>query len=113
MTHRRNGKPKHLIIHGNQLCHSKIDDIELAAAVEDRFLQLCQLHLGIAGCQLPIPKELNRDMLRWRQMRTRHKQMDFRHTDAEMRSVKAVAVWTINTKFRLLGKKPPVIEWEN
>ena len=106
---RRNGK----LLHSGKLHRSRIDDIELCRAVQERFLQLCKLHLTATGEELPIPGSLDRDFLRWRAMAVRHKRGDFRHTEAELRSVKAVAQWTVDEKAKLQGREPEKIEWEH
>ena len=94
------------------LISSTSDNISLAHAVEVRFLDLCQMYSRTHGVELPIPSDLNRDMYRWRQMRVRHKQGDFRHTEAELRSVRTIAQWTLDAKRELCGKPTEQLQWE-
>ena len=98
-------------IHGNVLKPSRQDDIALATAVECSFLQLCQDYRRIRGADLVPPQILKGDMLRWRQMRVRHQQGDFRNTEAELKSCKAVAEWTVRVNADLRGQKPEKMDW--
>lgn len=82
--------------HGSMLKPSDADAIALAQAVEERFLELCHGWLRVKGAELPIPESLNSDMLRWREMRVRHRMGDFRNSEAELKSTKAVAQWTLD-----------------
>ena len=106
---KKNGKS----IHGNQLVPSRVDDIELARALEERFLQLCQLHKNLKGEEILIPKSLDADMRRWRQMVVRYNGGDFRHTESELLSVKTIAQWTVDTKMNLLGREPKPVNWRH
>lgn len=110
MTHRRNGRPKK--IHHNRLMPSGPDDVELATAVEERFLGLCNDYFRLQGVKMSIPPDLFNDIFRWREMRIRHKQGDFRHTEAELKSVKAVAQWTVNQNCLLKGQPLVSLEWK-
>jgi hypothetical protein len=106
---KRNGHGK---IHFNVLGPSAQDDVMLGAAVEDRFLTLCELYLRVKGVRLPIPASLDRDFFRWRQMMVRHKHGDFRHTEAELQSVKTIAQWTVDQHNLLTGQPVQNIEWK-
>ena len=99
--------------HGNMLKPSDQDTIALAMAVEDRFLDLCGLWQRVRGVEVefPIPESLNSDMLRWREMRVRHKAGDFRNTEAELQSVKAVAQFTLDMNCDLRGQEKKVLQW--
>lgn len=90
---------------------SNPDMITLAEAVESRFLTLCEGWLRKCGVELPIPKSMDRDMLRWRQMRVRHKRGDRRNTLAEIKSMKAVAQWTVMMNCELRGQPDKQIVW--
>ena len=91
---------------------SKPDDVQLAIAVERNFLYLCQMHVKQKGMELPIPDFISSDIRQWRALRVRHKVEDFRHSEAEMRSVKAIAEWTLEISAELRGqKKPEKIVW--
>lgn len=62
------------------------------------------------GMQLLIPPDMATDVTRWRQMRIRHRSRDFRHTDAEVKSLKNVANWTLRVKAELCGQPIPKVE---
>lgn len=106
---RRNGKQP--TQHKDTLIPTLPDIYCLGKAVEERFLELCQAYLRIKGVELPIPLSLNRDMLRWRQMRVRHRAGDLRHTEAEFESVKTVAQWTVDENCSLRGQPRKVVDW--
>ena len=99
-------------IHFNILHPSDLDTVELGQAVEDRFLDLCGTYLRIRGETLPIPQQLYPDMLRWREMRVRHRAGDLRNTESELRSVKALAQWTVDENLALRGQQAVVVEWK-
>ena len=99
-------------IHFNVLRPSEMDTVELGYAVEERFLDLMGAYLRIHGDYLNIPVQLNRDILRWREMRIRHKQGDLRNTDAELTSTKVIAQWTLDCNAKLRNQKPVAIEWK-
>lgn len=99
--------------HGNRLHPSTQDDIMLGIAVEDRFLDLCAAYRRIRGIDLVPPRELDADMLRWRQMRVRHKQADYRHTEAEMESTKEIGTWLVNTNAALRNQPPVALAWKD
>lgn len=107
---RRNGNKIKPFRHINVLIPSQPDHYAMAKAVEQRFLELCHSWLRIRGVELPIPESLNADMLRWRQMRVRHKSGDFRHTEAEWSSVKAFAQWTLDMNADLRNQPRKVLE---
>jgi len=73
--------------------------------VESRFLDLSGSWQRVKGADIPIPHSLNPDILRWREMRVRHKRGDFRHTDAELKSTKNIAQWTLDMNADLRGQK--------
>lgn len=99
-------------IHFNILSDSSPDTVQLGVAVEERFLDIFHTHMRVRGRQLCVPKELDRDMLRWRQMRVRHNAGDFRNTPAELRSTQAIAQWAVNVNCELRNQKPKKILWE-
>lgn len=106
---RRNGKP----IHSNKLVVSKPDDIALCTAVEDKFINLCNIHINITGIQLVIPPSLISDMLNWRRMAIRHRKGDFRHTETEKKSLRTVAEWTLVTNAKLRNQEVPNMNWRD
>ena len=108
---RRNGRPKR--IHQNRLHPSAADEIALAQAVGERFINLCGAFLRIRGTQLAPPADLDADMLRWRTMCVRHRKGDFRNSRAELLSTRAVAEWTLAVNAELRNQPKPVVEWRD
>lgn len=96
--------------HGSMLKTSDPDTVALGDAVELRFLELCGSWQRVKGAELPIPESLNLDMLRWREMRVRHKRGDFRNTEAELKSTKAVAQFTLDMNFSLRNQPRKVLD---
>lgn len=97
--------------HSNRLVPSRPDDIALAQAVEQRFIDLCSTHMRLRGTMPQVPLSLTPDMRRWRQMRLRHRGGDLRHTDAEMRSVRTFAQWTVDINNQLRNQPPSDVQW--
>ncbi len=99
-------------IHLNMLHPSCRDIISLGIAVEERFLTLCESWLRMRGVQLPMPKSLTKDMFLWRTMMVRYKKGDFRHKEAEEKSLKAIAQYTVDRNNELRCQEPKTIKWE-
>lgn len=128
-----NGKLRHI----NVLRPSSPDTVALGQAVEERFLTVLELYFRHNGKQLIPPTSLDPDMLRWRQMRIRHRcpccqgkrvliikdrmccdncgfAGDYRNTEAELRSTQAIAQWTVDVNARLRGQPSPgLIQWKD
>ena len=105
---RRNGKPRHT----DKLVPSSMDNVDLGIAIDQRFLILCDKYERKTGNLLFFPESMNQDVMRWRQLRVRHKQGDYRHTEAELRSMQTVAQWTLDVHNQVCGqsvKKP--LQW--
>ncbi len=103
---RRNGK-----IHLNALVPSSLDTSELAFAVEQRFLDLCDAWLRIRGVALVPPKDLDKAMLLWRTMRMRHRKNDLRNSPEELQATKQIAQWTIDQNMELRNQKSIKVVW--
>ncbi len=106
---RRNGKH----IHGNQLKPSTSDHVALGIAIDDRFPVFCHRYEKTTGNQFVWSQSMDKDVLRWRQMRVRHKSGDYRHTDAELISMQLIAQFTVSENEKLCDQpasKP--IEWD-
>ena len=95
------------------LQESPRDMITLSLAVEDRFKSLCDTHLRLRGKQLTIPKSLQADMVRWRTMAVRHRAGDFRNTNTEKKSVRAIAQWLVNTNCELRNQVTHQLTWKD
>ena len=106
---KKNGKANR---HKNRLVRSTQDDVGLAEAVESRFLTLCESYLRIKGVQIPIPQSLSTDLLKWRRMRVRHRQGDFRHTEVELEATKTIAQWTLDENAVLRNQEKQILEWK-
>ena len=98
-------------IHRDVLRPTLRAECDLAFIVEGNFLEVCQTYGRVHGEDLIPPKSLDGDMLLWRQMRVRHKKGDFRNTEAELKSCKAIADWTVQVKADLCGQKPKKVGW--
>jgi len=95
--------------HGSMLQPSE-GWVTFGEAVESRFLDLCGSWRRVKGVDLPISESLNADMMRWREMRVRHRSGDFRHTEAELSSTKAIAQWTLDCNAALRNQVPKKLE---
>ena len=100
-------------IHFNILFPSTLDNIELSKAVQDRFVELCGAHLRITGNHLVPPASLDVDMKRWREMAVRHASGNMQNTEAELRSVKTIAQWLVDTNLALRNQKLKKVEWKD
>jgi len=98
-------------INFNLLRQSSLDTVELGRAVEDKFLDLMATYLRIKGECLAVPASLNPDMLRWREMRVRHKRGQLENTEAELKSVQTIAQWTVDVNMALRGQPTKRIQW--
>jgi len=104
----KNGK-----IHYSVLSESQLDTVELAKAVEDRFLVVFHLHMKICGSQLDVPHELKKDLLRWREMCVRHRRGDYRNTISELESTRSVAQWALDVNCKLRNQPVKKIAWSD
>jgi len=118
-----------------KLIKSTTDDVLLAHAVEVRFVELCGSYLRIKGDRLMSPPILDRDFLRWRTLRVRHKckcgckeiglnkrkepcciecgkRGDYRHTEAEMKSTREIANWTVQVNAAIRNQPPVHVDFE-
>jgi hypothetical protein len=92
--------------HGNMLIDSVADTIALAQAVEERFLDLCGSWIRVRGVEMPIPASLDADLLRWRECLARFRKGDFRNSEAELKSTKVVAQFTLDMNASLRNQQP-------
>lgn len=98
-------------VHFNTLQPSDPDAVALAQALEERFVKLYGSYLQIKGERLIPPPSLDNDMIRWRQMRVRHRRGDFRNSEAELYSVKCVAQWTLDVNAAMRNQPVQKLEW--
>jgi hypothetical protein len=102
----------HKKIHVDNLKPSSQDCIALAEAIEPRFLTIVELYGKKWGGQLiPIPKEIQGHITRWRQMLLRHRKRDFRNSLSEWQSTKQFAQWTVDRNCELRGQEPKKVDF--
>lgn len=87
------------------------DDICLAYEVSARILELDAFHKNVRGVSLVVPESLAPDYLRFAALRDRYQAMDYRHSEPEKRSLRAVAEWALRVNARLRNQPEPVVEW--
>lgn len=104
-------KKRENLIHTDVLIPSDMGVVNFAQVIEENFLTVCEYNMKLRGEELPIPSSLDKDLLRWRGLRVRHKQGDFRHTTAEYESMKVIAQWTVDVNNELHNQPPNKIEW--
>jgi len=97
----------------NRLMPSDQDLIALSVALEERFINLCNLYQKAKGDMLNIPKGLDKDMLLWRNMAVRHKKGDFRNTLSEKQSIRVLAQWTVDVKASLCDQPTKQLQWND
>ncbi len=95
----------------NALHSSSVDEIQLADAVEARFLNLTGTWLRVKKEELAIPQELDSAMLAWRTMLMRHRKGDFRNSAEEDRLVKLIAEWTVYMNCILRNQPAKNVPW--
>lgn len=98
-------------IHKDQLRPATADEIALAQALEERFLQLCSTHFRLRGETLVPPKSMARDMVRWRTLRVRHREGDFRASDEEVQAICSLCQWTVAENCTLRGQPIAKVDW--
>jgi len=97
--------------HHRMLHKSSPNDIALIPAVHDRYIELCGLYYRVNEEKLVPPPDLDADMLQWRQLVARYKLGDYRHTDAELKSLRTIAQWTLDLKCDLCGQPRKKLQW--
>ena len=102
---KKNGSTRH----PNLLIKSDPYTAKLCWEVEQKFVELLNSWQRMRGEELVPPPSLNQDMLRWRQMRFRHKLGDGRHTALERESLGQVARWTLVMVAEL--RNQPISDW--
>jgi len=99
-------------IHFNTLRPSDPDAVALAQALEERFVELCGTYLRVTGVRLVPPPSLDNDMMRWRQMRVRHRKGDFRNSEVELHSVKCLCQWTLDINASIRNQPTYKVAWK-
>jgi len=96
----------------DRLTISDADTIALSDAVHDRFVRVADEWLRSCKEQLPIPKEIDQDLLRWRTMVVRFKSGDFRNTESELMALKTIAQWTVDVNNQLRNQPDKRVKWK-
>jgi len=97
-------------IHGNTLHPSDKSCLEGCLAIEERYNTVRDRFFRKWGVPLLIPSDLDSDFKRWRQLATRYREGDYRHTEAELKSMKAIAQWTIDVNCSVCGQPPVKVD---
>ncbi len=98
-------------VHTNVLVKSDMSCLEGCQALEERFLTVCNRYAKKWGVDLPVPTYMQKDFIRWRTLVRRYNVNDFRHTEAELRSLKEIAQWTVDENAKLCGQPDTKIKW--
>jgi hypothetical protein len=77
--------------------------------VERIYVSLANDYRRTKGEDFVPPPDLDADMLRWRTMVLRHRNGDYRNTQAELLSMEAIAQWLYKEKCSLCGTEPKKI----
>jgi len=94
---RKNGKA----IHGNALQPSPKSLVHGCQVVWEKVALVLTLHRRQRGMDLVPPPHLSNDWKFWRAMVKRYEKGDYRHTDAELQSMKMIAQWTLDVHCEL------------
>lgn len=96
----------------DRLLPATLDIRSLSDAVQDRFIQLFDFHAQVKGFNLAPPAELDRDLVRWREMVARFRLGDFRAKESEITALKTVAQWTVDENAKLRNQKQVTVQWQ-
>lgn len=99
------------IVHKNVLVPSVPDAVAMCRAVQERFLNLLEMHLQVKGTQLLPPKSLDRAMVLWRTMALRFKSRDFRNSIEELDALREIAQWTLDENCDLRNQPRIELVW--
>ena len=102
----RNKAPR---IHGSALLQADASLITGVRAVADRLADLRGAYRRLRGIDLIQPPELDHDVVRFHALLDRFQGADFRYTEPELRSLKAIADWSLQTNAKLRNQKPPKV----
>lgn len=94
-----------------RLLKSDKECVGLTYEVGHKLRELEDAHIKIKGISLVIPGYLQNDYLRFITVKERHRIGDFRHSEAELRSVKEIAVWTVHVNRALRNQPPKLVRW--
>jgi hypothetical protein len=89
------------------------DVIQLAHAIEDRFMSLSAFHFRQQGTPLNMPESVKKDAIIWRRLVLRYKMGDFRNTHSELKAIRSFAQWTVDVNCKLRNQPKQTINWSN
>lgn len=108
MTSKCNGQKN---IYPNRLYPSHSETINGCILVDGDYRKLCRTYMIVKGIELFPPKSLMPDITRWREMIVRYNRSDWRNSEAEVMSLRAVAQWLVDINCELRNQPPKKIEW--
>lgn len=90
------------------------DDMALIHELSKRILDLHELHLRVYGVEKMIPKDMEVDFKRFNALKHRcYVLHDVRASESEVKSVRAIAQWTIDVKKQICGQPTQVLQWRD
>jgi hypothetical protein len=92
---------------------SDADMVSLGVSVEAGFLECASLYQRVNKVELVVPASIMPDVVRWREMRMRHKKGDHRHTEGENLATRSVAQWTLDNYLVLRGQPVKKLVWKD
>jgi hypothetical protein len=95
----------------DHLENSTQDDVSLAAALQERFLTVCERFQRKWGMDIEFPKEITQAIFAWRTCVARYRKKDFRHKASEKKYVRILAQWTVDENCKLCGTPIKKIEF--
>ena len=90
---------------------SKDDDLGLVGVLQDKFLDVCEMHRREKQIDLPIPADIEGHMKIWRVVFARFAHGHREHTKNEMKSVREFAQWLLDVRCDLCKQDRKVMEW--
>ena len=86
-------------------------EIAMCAAVGEKWLDLSRDMERKTGGAVEIPVDMAEDIDRFMALRLRHDKGDFRHTEPEKMSMRAVAQWILDMNQDLVGMPRKQLAW--
>ena len=87
------------------------DHVELCKAMAIRIEELGEAYLRIRGVELRVPDYLESDYQRFRNLYFRVAAKDLRASEAELKSMHEVAIWSVATNAALRNQPLPKVMW--
>jgi len=96
-----------------QMTLSNRDDIAIVYEIQKRLVELRDRFCKVSGNDLIIPPNLKADFIRYNMVFGRYKEGDFRHSESEKKSIRAIAQWTVDLNRSICGQTPLKLEWRD